>query len=78
MKQLRTYILITGRDDENRPVRRLVPYNVPLPGMTDNLEALSNTRLRSLEAALTGEAERIRLSLADIHVEKMRRLEAIT
>lgn len=78
MKQLRTYILITGRDDAGHPVRRLAPYNVPLPGMTDNLEALSNTRLRSLESALTGEAERIRLSLADINVEKMRRLEAIT
>lgn len=76
MKQLRTYILLTGRGADGEPVRRLFKYGGPVAGATDDYEHMTVTQLKAVESALRAEAARVRAAFADIEAEKIRRLEA--
>jgi len=75
--QIRTYILVVGRDQNDHPYRACAPYYVPIPQLTDNYEAMSNTELGRVKRAVESELTLITEALADIEVEAERRLEAI-
>lgn len=75
--ELRAYILVVGRDKEGQPIRKVAKYEgAPLAGLNDNYDTMLITDLRAMDSNLRREAEKISLALADIEVEKYRRLEA--
>lgn len=75
--QIRTYILVVGRDGDDRPYRALAPYLVPLPRLTDNYEGMSNTQIAKARRAVAAELVLVQEALADLDVEAERRLEAL-
>ena len=75
--QIRTYILVVGRDQDDRPYRALTPYYVPMPQLTDNYESLSNTALAKTRRAIDAERVLLEDAAADLEVEAYRRLEAL-
>jgi hypothetical protein len=75
--QIKTYILVVGRDQNDDPYRALAPYHVPMPRLTDNYEDMSNTELGRVRRAVEAELQLITEALADIRVEAERRLEAM-
>jgi hypothetical protein len=72
--QLRAYLLVVGRDGAERPFRRVVKYHLPIPGLTDHYERMSNTALREVEQRIRAEHNRLGAVLKDIAVEKEDRL----
>jgi hypothetical protein len=75
-KQIRTYILVVGRDNDDKPVRALAKYDVPLRGLTDRYDKMNAAEFRARRTALKKERERIDNALFDMELEGMRRLEA--
>jgi hypothetical protein len=75
--QIRTYILVTGRDQEDRPYRALAPYYVPMPKLTDQYDAMSPTRLSTVRRALEAELTLINEAIADVEFEIAHRLETM-
>ena len=75
--QIRTFILVVGRDANDEPYRALAPYHVPMPRLTDHYESMSNTALGRARRALTAELVLIKRAQADLEAEAERRLEAM-
>jgi len=75
--QIRTYILVVGRDQNDEPYRAMTEYHVPLPHLTDNYESMSNTELARVRRAVDAELAFITEAAADLEVEAYRRLEAM-
>jgi hypothetical protein len=74
--QARTYILVVGRDNEDKPMRAVAKYDVPVKGLTDRYDLMNAAEFRARRAALIKERKRIDDALFDMEIEGMRRLEA--
>lgn len=75
--QIRTYILVIGRDQDDQPYRAVTPYYVPMPGLTDTYEQMTNTQIRQAARAVDAERRLLEEAASDLEAESYRRLEAM-
>ena len=76
--QIRTYILVVGRDADDQPYRALAPYRVPMPSLTDHFEDMSNAQIRQAKHHLKAELEFVERALEDLEHESLTRLEKLS
>jgi hypothetical protein len=73
--QLRTYLLVVGRDNDDQPVRKLAKYTGrPLKGWGDHYRLMTAPELVATEARVKTELELCQEALDKIEDEKVERL----
>jgi hypothetical protein len=73
--QLRTYLLVVGRDNDDQPLRKLAKYEGrPLKGLGDHYHLMTAPELLAVEERVQNEWIKCQQALDEIQDEKLDRL----